>query len=283
MVNLVPGGVSYSQLGVAVDAAGNVFIADRFGNAITKWTATNGDQTTLISTGLNGPYGVAVDRRGNVYVADTGDNAVKEWTPVSSNLVTLVSGLNGPQGVAVDVAGNVYIADTGNGALREWVSSNGNIITLMSGLSDPPCVAVDGSGNVYTSSSFASLEQMTLLAEWTAAASNVTTFVTFPSSLSYAAGVTLNGMGDLFVSDPNVGQLDEVPNAFVDPTPKVESAAGGMDVLPAVIPSTESLVAPFAPTSDQSWLTITGVTNDVVSFAIAANPGPPRVANITLL
>jgi hypothetical protein len=55
-------------------------------------------------------------------------------------------------------------------------------------------------------------------------------------------------------------------------------------VLPTVLPATENLLAPpFAPTNDQSWLTITGITNGVVSYAFPANPGFNRLAHITLL
>ncbi len=53
--------------------------------------------------------------------------------------------------------------------------------------------------------------------------------------------------------------------------------------LPVVLPATDNLLAPFAPTSDQPWLTITGITNGVVSFSFTANTGPSRTAHITLL
>jgi len=70
----------------------------------------------------------------------------------------------------------------------------------------------------------------------------------------------------------------------VDPTAKLEGAAAGSDVLPTVLPATANLLAPFAPTSSQSWLTINTVTNGVVSFAFSANrTGCNRTAQITLL
>jgi hypothetical protein len=49
------------------------------------------------------------------------------------------------------------------------------------------------------------------------------------------------------------------------------------------LPVTINLLAPFAPTSDQSWLSITGITNGVVSFSFTANAGPSRTAHIALL
>jgi hypothetical protein len=59
--------------------------------------------------------------------------------------------------------------------------------------------------------------------------------------------------------------------------------AAGNDTLPPVLPITENLLPPFAPTSDQPWLTITGITNGVVYFSFTAYGGPGRIAHITLL
>jgi DNA-binding beta-propeller fold protein YncE len=64
--------------GVAVDASGNVFVADNGNNAVKKILAAGG-YTTLITlgSGFLNPSGVAVDASGNVFVADSGNNAVK--------------------------------------------------------------------------------------------------------------------------------------------------------------------------------------------------------------
>ena len=77
--------------GVAVDGAGNVYIADTDNNAIEEWNATTQTVTTLVSSGLNEPGGVAVDGAGNVYIADTGNNAIEEWNATTQTVTTLVS------------------------------------------------------------------------------------------------------------------------------------------------------------------------------------------------
>src|SRR5579871_1378505 len=59
--------------GVAIDAAGDVFAADFFGNRVIEVSA-GGATTTLPFTGLNGPTGVALDQNGDVFVADSGNN-----------------------------------------------------------------------------------------------------------------------------------------------------------------------------------------------------------------
>lgn len=71
---------------VAVDRAGNVYVADTSNNAVKEIEAVGGvipaypANTTIVSlgAGFSGPFGAAVDGAGNVFVADTFNNAVKE-------------------------------------------------------------------------------------------------------------------------------------------------------------------------------------------------------------
>jgi DNA-binding beta-propeller fold protein YncE len=267
-------------LGVAVDGAGNVYIADTGNSAIKKWSAANSNVTTLVSSGLLYPYGLAVDGAGNVYIADTFDSAIKKWSPGQGSPTTLVStGLNEPHGVAVDAVGNVYIADTENNAIKKWSAANSNVTTLVpSGLSLPAGVAVDGSGNVYIADTYHSA-----IKEWVAAENVVTSLVS--SNLFYPAGVAVDGAGNVYMADTLDNALKELPYAFVDPSPKLESQAAGNDALPEVLPATENLLAPFTPTSsDMSWLTVNGSSNGVVSFSFAINTtGASRMAGILLL
>jgi len=70
----------------------------------------------------------------------------------------------------------------------------------------------------------------------------------------------------------------------VDPTTKMETMAAGADALPAVLPVTENLLYPFAPASDQPWLSITGTTNGIVSYAFTMNSTlVTRTAHVTVL
>jgi sugar lactone lactonase YvrE len=305
--------------GVAVDGAGNVYIADSGNNAIKKWTAASNTVTTLVSSGLDGPGGVAVDGAGNVYIADSLNGEVKKWTAANSNVTTLnvslsdpcdvavdgagnvymadtggdeilkwsevsnnvrgvvTSGLYLPVGVRVDGAGNIYIADQGNSIIKKWMADNKTLTTLVSsGLSSADGVAVDSSGNVY----IADFRDNTIK-KWIAVNGNLTTLVS--SGLNEPGNVAVDDAGNLYIADTFNSAIKELPYAFVDPTPKLEGLAFGSDALPMVLPVTENLLPPFAPTSDQPWLTITGITNGVVSFSFTADIGPARTANITLL
>jgi hypothetical protein len=145
----------YLPYGVAVDSAGNVYIADT-GNARVR-KVSNGTITTVAGNGYQAysgdggpptsatmyfPTGVAVDSTGNLYIADSVSNVVRE---VSGGTITTVAGngnegfsgdggpavgasLNDPVAVAVDSAGNLYIADSNNCRIRKV--SNGTITTV---------------------------------------------------------------------------------------------------------------------------------------------------------
>jgi serine/threonine-protein kinase len=106
--------------GVAVDGAGNVYVADYTNSRVVKLAGGASAPTVLPFTGLDHIYGVAVDGAGNVYVAESNN-----YTRDSSRVAELaggtgpqtelpLTGLKVPYGVAVDGAGSVYVADYGN-------------------------------------------------------------------------------------------------------------------------------------------------------------------------
>jgi len=130
---------------VAVDNAGNVYVADTSNSTIRKVTPGGIVSTLAGSAGQTGstdgsgsaarfnyPYGVAVDSAGNVYVADNESHTIRKVS--SAGVVSTLAGSTGqrgstddignaakfsaPHGVAVDSAGNVYVADLGNHCIR---------------------------------------------------------------------------------------------------------------------------------------------------------------------
>lgn len=113
--------------GVAVDAAGNVYVADSGNNLVRKIAASDGAVTSLgtsASPPFIGPVGVAVDTSGTVvYVADTNNNLVRkiiiDLVEVSTTLgISASPAFRGPYGVAVDGDGNLFVGDSGNNLVR---------------------------------------------------------------------------------------------------------------------------------------------------------------------
>jgi sugar lactone lactonase YvrE len=140
-------GGSQSPDGVAVDSAGDVFVADSAFNLVFE-IKPGAAATITIASGLNDPQGVAVDAAGDVFIADTGNNQVLEVKPGAAP-TTFVSGLSGPQGMAVDGGGSVYIADTGHNQVLKVTPDGSQQTTVGAKLSGPTDVAVDAQGNVF--------------------------------------------------------------------------------------------------------------------------------------
>jgi sugar lactone lactonase YvrE len=136
-------GLEYPS-GVAVDAQGNVFIAD----VSHVVEVSGGRQTTIPTSGLNSAQGLAVDGNDDVFVADTGNNRVVVVPGGGGSQTTIpLTGLNHPVGVAVDGQGNVFVAD-----VSHVVEVTGAVPQPNVTLSPPPNSA--GWNNSYVSVSF---------------------------------------------------------------------------------------------------------------------------------
>ena len=197
--------------GIAIDAQGNLYIADYSNHRVRKVERSTGIITTVAGNGLllgscsatydnlcgDGgpatqanllyPTAVALDKAGNLYIADTGNQAIRKVN--TAGIISTIAGggledmgfsgdggpatkafLDEPKGVAVDSAGNIYIADNGSNRIRRVSASNGVIETIAGGgsgcagitnpigdgrpatdatLAGPVGIALDASGNLY--------------------------------------------------------------------------------------------------------------------------------------
>ncbi len=192
--------------GVAVDASGNVYIADGNNNRVLKETLSAGAYTqSVLVSGLSTPAAVAVDGSGDVYIADAGDGLLLKEAPSGGSYIqTLVgTGLTNDNGVAVDGSGDVYIADSGNNrVLLETLSSGIYTQTpIGSGFSNPQSVAVDGKGNVYVADSGSNRILEETLTEGTYTQSPLFT------GLNNPLGVAVDGVGNVYIANASAGQI----------------------------------------------------------------------------
>jgi sugar lactone lactonase YvrE len=133
--------------GVAVDAAGNLYVANSFSGTVSKVTPT-GQATTFVSN-LNGPDGLAFDQNGNLYVANRGTSSVLKVTPDGQTVTTFTQSVSVPSGLAFDQQGNLYVGSRGSNAVFK-VTPDGQTATLfVRNVATPVALAFDAQGNLY--------------------------------------------------------------------------------------------------------------------------------------
>ena len=275
--------------GLGMDGAGNVYFADFGSIFIRMWSASTHLVSTVFNNTSTGISGLVVDNAGNVYFTVPSQHVVKKYTAVTGSISTYTTnGLNAPYGVAVDAAGNVYVADTSDDAVKELgitivfilghpvIIPYWNTVVSSTYLNSPWNLAVDDGANIYIADGFHNA-----IKRFNFASNTVDTVVS--SGLSDPTDVAVDSGGNVYLSDFNNGAIKELPYAYVDPTPQSEPAEVTVDKLPVILPATENLLPPFAPTPNQAWIFYGGSTTGVVQFAVGANLGGPRSGTLTVL
>ncbi len=160
--------------GIAVDAEGNVYVAEGGNHRVQKF---DGEGKFLMALGSQGnqpgqfqePWGVAVDRQGNIYVADTWNHRIQKFTAngefvqqwgsfvdTQGVLSNELAGLFwGPRSIAFDSKGHLYISDTGNKRIQVF-DSDGKFLRQIGGIGatagkfeEPVGLAIDENDNLF--------------------------------------------------------------------------------------------------------------------------------------
>jgi len=250
-----------SPTGVAVDGAGNLYIADQSNHRIRKvdvmgqisTVAGNGaqgyggDDAAATSTALYLPTGVTADGAGNLYIADTSNQRIRKVDAtgqISTVAGTGIQGFSGdgaaatsaqlanPRGVAVDGAGNLYIADTSNQRIRK-VDATGQIST------------VAGNGTLGFSGDGAAA---------------------ISAQLFFPTGVAVDGAGNVYVADQSNHRIRKVGTSL--PT-----APTGVGALPGAPGSGQVQVTWAAPAANGG--------SPLISYTVTTVQDPGKTCTAT--
>jgi hypothetical protein len=291
-----------SPCGVALDNAGDLFIADLGNNRVREVNLSSGVITTVAGNGTLGnsgdggqataaeigpPSGVAVDSAGNLFIADVANSCIRE-VDLSSGVITTVAGngnstcsgdggqataagLGQPYGVAVDSAGDLFVADTDNFVVREVNLSSG-VITTVAGngipgnggdggqataaeLDTPAAVAVDSSGDLFIVD-----QRDNRIREVNLSSGLITAFAgngragdsgdggpATAAELSAPSGVAADSTGDVYIADTMNNEIRVVAQSIQLSTTLVTHSAigtyGGTTTLTATLSSSDVDVA----------------------------------------
>jgi sugar lactone lactonase YvrE len=323
----------HSPAGIALDSAGNLYVADQ-GNGVIRKVTASGTITTVAGnneTGFSGdngpatnatlykPAGVAVDSAGNLYIADTGNNRIREVN--TSGVITTIAGngtagyngdngpatsasLNQPSAVLSAGSGILYLADTANQVIRQ-VGASGTITTVAgngiaaytgdggpatsASLHSPVGLAVDGSGNLYIADS--GNNAIRLLSSAGAITTVVGTGVpgfsgdggpASAAQLDAPRSVAFDTLGNLYVSDQGnnrVRQANTPAGSVMFPTTQAGKTSAAVTI-PLQVNTSEttisSIVAPTSQAGKQEYtMTATGCA---LNTALAAG----TVCNVTV-
>jgi sugar lactone lactonase YvrE len=322
-----------SPSGVAVDSAGNVYVADTNNQEIRKIAAGASGETvtTFAGTGVLGhadgpgasatfgnPIGIAVDSAGNVYVADEGNNTIREITP--AGVVSTIAGtgqtphivghadgvgasasFNQPEGVAVDSAGNLYVADSGNSTIRKITPSGSGAsktwtVSTLAGTAGvigsadltgsaaqfyyPLGVAVDSAGYVYVADTYnETIRKITPAGVVSTLAGTVGTIGsqdgTGPSAQFYQPyGVAVDSTGNLYVADTYNSDIRLGTSATANAPTIAPSGEPQSQTVPTGAGVTFTVTASPAASVSYQWklnnVAITGATSS--SYFISSAP-----------
>jgi sugar lactone lactonase YvrE len=211
------GGGLNALYGIAVDASGNVWVANQNGNSVSEFGPTGNAISGSSGYGsghLSGPYALAIDGGGNVWVTNNSTTGISEFN--SSGTLNGSSpfsggGIDTPVAMAVDAQGNVWTSNAGNSSLSKFNSSgvaqSGSSGYTGGGISSPNGAAIDNSGDVWVGN-YAS--GGTTISEFSSSGTPISgSSGDSGGGLDLPTGVAIDGLGNVWIVNSAGNSLSE--------------------------------------------------------------------------
>ena len=210
------GGGLAAPYGIAVDAAGNVWVASFQGRgAVSEFNASGvpiSPAAGFTGGGLAEPVAIAIDAAGNAWMANTfGNGSISELNssgvPLSPATGFTAGGVNTPNAIAIDVAGNVWIANAGANSVSELYPSGAAVSPAAGftggGINTPVAIAIDGASNVWTANLNNSVSELNSSGMALSPAAGFTDGLDLPSAIA------IDGAGNVWIANgANCASID---------------------------------------------------------------------------
>jgi sugar lactone lactonase YvrE len=256
-MNATGNGTLATPYGIAIDAAGNAWVTNETGSAVSELSTSGNLLASPTSTGLAGAQGIAVDRGGNVWVANTAGNSVIKFTLTAGSVTATNSftagGVAAPSAIALDSGSNAFVANFNGNSVTGLTSAGAAIgaspfTGSSNNISVPTAIAVNSTGSIYVTSGTGSVVNL----------SNTGSFVATlnDGTLQGPVGVAVDASGRVLATGFTTGT--SVGGALSQFTSGGAAAAGS--------PITSGISSPSGVATDGTSI---WVANNIASGALA--------------
>ncbi len=246
--------------GVAIDASGDIIVADTSSNRIRRITPNGivstiaGSSTSAFVDGasatarFSAPFGVAIDALGNIIVADRNNNRIRKITPGgtvstiagsgdagSTDGASLTAKFNAPTGVAIDALGNIIVADRNNNRIRK-ITLGGTVTTIAGGdagstdgasttakFDAPTGVAIDALGNIIVADGdnhrIRKITPDEIVSTIAGSSSDFADGASATARFSSPLGVAVDALGNIIIADKNNNRIRKIERSGLAGTP----------------------------------------------------------------